>query len=115
MSCFVAVYAAFEHFVFGSRHDFFMADFLLFSQSRLSNQFLMLEDWAWARDLHHRCIYSNSDWSDRGSNIPPTTVPSPNSVNVDCKMCIITNTNTHCTITLTERLKLKKQTQEPQS
>ena len=29
---------------FGSRHDFFISDFLTFSQSRLSNQFLTLED-----------------------------------------------------------------------
>ena len=43
-----------------------MADFLPFSQSRLSNQLLTCEDggklisfttWAWARDLHCRCIY----------------------------------------------------------
>ena len=44
MSCLVAVQAAFELFFFGSRHDFFMADFLPFSQSRLSNQFLTWED-----------------------------------------------------------------------
>ena len=41
MSCFVAVWAAFELFVFGSRHDFLISDFLPFSQSCLSNQFLM--------------------------------------------------------------------------
>ena len=29
--------AAFERFVFGSRHDFFMADFLPFFQSHLSS------------------------------------------------------------------------------
>ena len=40
MFCFVAVWAAFELFVFGSRHDFLISDFLPFSQSRLSNQFL---------------------------------------------------------------------------
>ena len=53
----MAVYAAFERFVFGSCHDFIMADFFAifsvmpiksifnvgFSQSRLSNQ-LTLED-----------------------------------------------------------------------
>ena len=61
-------------------------------------------------------IDSNSDWSDGESNIPPTAAPSsPYSVNVDCKMRIIATTNTHCTITLTERLKLKEQTQELQS
>ena len=52
----MAVQAAFERFVFGSRHDFFISDFLPFSQSHLSNQFLMFEDgdelisfttWAW--------------------------------------------------------------------
>ena len=52
----MAVYAAFERFVFGSSHDFFISDFLSFSQSRPSNQFLMFEDggelilfttWAW--------------------------------------------------------------------
>ena len=52
----MAVQAAFERFVFGSRHDFFISDFLPFSQSHLSNQFLTLEDsgelisfttWAW--------------------------------------------------------------------
>ena len=45
-----------ERFVFGSRHDFFISDFLPFSQSCLSNQFLTCEDggelilfttWAW--------------------------------------------------------------------
>ena len=37
-------------------------------------------------------VYSNSDWSDRESNTPPTAAPSsPYSVNVDCKMCIITH------------------------
>ena len=36
----MAVLAAFERFVFGSRHDFFISDFLPFSQSRLSNQCL---------------------------------------------------------------------------
>ena len=57
-------------------------------------------------------IYSNNDWSD----IPPTAAPSsPYYVNVDCKMRIITTTNTHCTIALTEKLKLKEQTQELQS
>ena len=61
-------------------------------------------------------IYSDSDWSDGESNIPPTAAPSiPYSVNADCKMRIITTTNTHCTITLTERLKLKEQTQELQN
>ena len=59
----MAVEAAFEPFVFGSRHDFFISDFLLFSHSRLSNQFIRYEDggelisfttWAWARDLHRR-------------------------------------------------------------
>ena len=61
-------------------------------------------------------IYSDSDWSDGESTIPPTAAPSsPYSVNVDCKMCRITTTNTHCTITLTVRLKLKEQTQELQS
>ena len=52
----MAVQAAFERFVFGSRHDFFISDFLPFSQSRLSNQLLTYEDggelilfttWAW--------------------------------------------------------------------
>ena len=52
----MAVQAAFERFVFGSGHDFFISDFLPFSQSRLSNQFLTYEDggelisfttWAW--------------------------------------------------------------------
>ena len=54
----MAVYAAFERFVFGSRHDFFISDFLPFSQSHLSNQFLTCQDdgelisfmtWAWVR------------------------------------------------------------------
>ena len=58
--------------------------------------------------------YSNSDWSDGESNIPQTAAPSW-SVNVDFKMCIITTTNTHCTITLTGRLMLKEQRQELQS
>ena len=50
-------------------------------------------------------IYSDSDWNDGESNIPPTSAPSsPYSVNVDCKICIITTTNTHCTVTLIERL-----------
>ena len=40
----MAVQAAFECFVFGGRHDFFISDFLPFSQSRLSNQFFMFED-----------------------------------------------------------------------
>ena len=44
MSCLMAVYAAFERFVFGSRHDFLISDFSPFSQSRLSNQFLTYED-----------------------------------------------------------------------
>ena len=44
MSCLVAVWAAFECFVFGSRHDFLISDFSPFSQSRLSNQFLTCED-----------------------------------------------------------------------
>ena len=58
----MAVKAAFECFVFGSRHDFFISDFLPFSQSRLSNQFLTCEDgdklisfttWAWVwRGIH---------------------------------------------------------------
>ena len=40
-------------------------------------------------------IYSDSDWSDGESTIPPTAAPSsPYSVNVDCKMCRITTTNT---------------------
>ena len=52
----MAVYAALERFVFGSRHDFFISDFLPFCQSRLSNQFLTCENggelisfttWAW--------------------------------------------------------------------
>ena len=52
----MAVQAAFERFVFGSRHDFFISNFLPFSQSRLLNQFLTYEDggelisfttWAW--------------------------------------------------------------------
>ena len=52
----MAVLAAFERYVFGSRHDFFISDFLPFSQSRLSNQFLTCQDggelisfttWAW--------------------------------------------------------------------
>ena len=69
MSCLVAVYAAFERFVFGSRHDFLISDFSPFSQSRLSNQFLTFEDggelnlvydlgMGVARDSHRRCIYS---------------------------------------------------------
>ena len=45
MSCLVAVYAAFERFVFGSRHDFLISDFSPFSQSRLSNQCLTYERW----------------------------------------------------------------------
>ena len=61
-------------------------------------------------------IYSNSDRSDEESNILPTAAPSPPySVNVDCKMRIITTTNAHCTTTLTKRLKLKEQTRELQS
>ena len=44
MSCLVAVYAAFERFVFGSRHDFLISDFSPFSQSCLSNQCLTYED-----------------------------------------------------------------------
>ena len=61
----MAVKAAFDGFVFGRRHDFFISDFLPFSQSRLSNQLLTCEDggklisfmtWAWARNLHRRCI-----------------------------------------------------------
>ena len=42
MSSFVAVWAAFELFVFGTRHDFIMADILPFSQSRLSNQYFFI-------------------------------------------------------------------------
>ena len=42
MSCLVAVYAAFERFVFGSRHDFLISDFSPFSQSHLSNQYFLL-------------------------------------------------------------------------
>ena len=64
----MAVQAAFERFVFGSRHDFFISDFLPFSQSRLSNQFLTFGRWrrvnlvydlgmGVARDRHRRCIY----------------------------------------------------------
>ena len=50
------------------------------------------------------------------SNIPPTAAPfSPYSVNVDCKMHIITTTDTHCTITLTVRFKPREQAQELQS
>ena len=40
----VLLHGAFERFVFGSRHDFLISDFLPFSQSRLSNQFLTCED-----------------------------------------------------------------------
>ena len=52
----MAVQAAFERFVFGSRHDFLISDFSPFSQSRPSDQFFMYEDggelvsfmtWAW--------------------------------------------------------------------
>ena len=42
MSCLVAVQAAFERFVFGSRHNFLISDFSPFSQSRLSNQYFLL-------------------------------------------------------------------------
>ena len=45
MSSFVAVKAAFELFVFGSRHDFIMADIWPFSQSRLSINIYLLQRW----------------------------------------------------------------------
>ena len=41
MSCLVAVQAAFERFVFGSRHDFLISDFSPFFQSRLSIQYFL--------------------------------------------------------------------------
>ena len=45
MFCFLAVYAAFEHFVFASRHDFFMADFLpFFSVTPIKSIFFYCKD-----------------------------------------------------------------------
>ena len=52
----MAVQTAFKRFVFGSHHDFLISDFLPFSQSHPSYQFLTCEDggdfisfttWAW--------------------------------------------------------------------
>ena len=80
MSCLVAVWAAFERFVFGSRHDFLISDLSPFSQSRPLNQYFYLPRWrrvtllffscySWilgfiydlgmgvARDSHRKCIY----------------------------------------------------------
>ena len=45
MSCFMAIWAAFELFVFGSRHDFLISDIMPFSQSHLSNQYFFLPRW----------------------------------------------------------------------
>ena len=42
MSCLVAVQAAFELFVFGSRHDFLISDFLPFCFSHAYQIYLLL-------------------------------------------------------------------------
>ena len=56
MSCFVAVQAAFELFVFGSRHDFLISDFLPFSQSHLSNQYFLLAKMAVSYSYFSLCL-----------------------------------------------------------
>ena len=64
----MAVWAAFEPFVFGSRHDFFISDFCHFLSHAHQINFLTFEGGGdlnlvydlgvgVARDSHRRCIY----------------------------------------------------------